>query len=70
MGLQANRACGFPFKLWGFDVKIYGVLLSVAMAATNLSFRCEIGFMEPVTWISPRRAAILFLRIRLFSASQ
>jgi len=45
MGLQANRACGFPFKLWGFDVKIYGVLLSVAMAATNLSFRCEIGFM-------------------------
>jgi len=47
MGLQANRACGLPFKWWGFEVKIYGVLLvaAVAMAATNLFFCCEVGFM-------------------------
>jgi hypothetical protein len=26
MGLQANMARGFPFKLWGFEVKVDGVL--------------------------------------------
>jgi hypothetical protein len=32
MGLQANRACGFPLNLWGFEVQTDGVL---PIAAVN-----------------------------------